>query len=277
MTPKESLTVDLPIGEFIGSKEEIEKVKDANLNYQTASFIEERYDNPNAIWPFVVNLPESNSIDPDTVPQYIKGRLIACHLWDGKGKINFFAMDKEKSLSQQKENEAYEFLSKSIKKYPKLFKDASEKVESIKQKRELINTKDFLNSISDKNERKIAEDLIFIRRITGITPSSEANLRGLRYSRITLKQIRSEDNFKSIKEWFKKEMKDSVIGIKVNGGRAILVYGMSDDLLTQVRMFAKVGDTYKLYNIEGVKHTRALDKALSTYWRKKIKSKQSKP
>lgn len=276
MTPKESSAVDLPIGEFIGSKEEIEKVRDASLNYHTASLISERDNNPDAIWPFVVDLPESNSVDPNEELDYIKEKLLADHLWDGKSKINFFAVAKVGGYFQQKENEACDFLSKSMTEYPNLFKDAVEKVKSIKQE-EINNTKDFLDSISDKNEREIAENLLLIRRITGITPTSELDLRGLTNNRRILGQVIGEGDFKSTKENIREDVEGGVIGIKVNGDRAILVYGTPDSYYTEVRKFAKVGDRYKLYTIEGVEHTKALNRALNDYWTKKIKSKQPEP
>jgi|GEM_PF-2517879 len=276
LTPKESSAVDLPIGDFIGSKEEIEKVKDANLNYHTASLISERDNNPDVIWPFVVDLPESNSIDPDKEPDYIKDRLLRAHLWDGKSKINFFAVSRVGASLQQEKDEACEFLSQSIEKYPELFKDASEKVKIIKQE-EINNTKDFLNSISDENERKIAENLLFIRKITGITPTSELDLRCLTNNRGILGEVIGRGDFKRTKENIREDVEGGVIGIKINGDRAILVYGTPDSYYTEVRKFAKVGDTYKLYTIEGVEHTKALDRALNDYWTKKIKSKQPEP
>jgi len=63
------------------------------------------------------------------------------------------------------------------------------------------------------------------------------------------------------------------MGIRVNVDRAILVYGIPDGLSTEIRKFAKVGNTYKLYTIEGLQHTKAVDALLTKYWEEKINNK----
>lgn len=279
LTPDESSAFDLPIGEFIGSKEEIEKVRDANLNYHTALLISNRDNNPDIIWPFVVNIPESNSIDPNEEPDYIKEELLKEHLWDGKSKINFWAVIKVGAHIEEKVNEANKSLSKTIKEHPELFKDAVEKIKRLKPEEvdatDAFNkTKELLNStITNENEKEIIENLLLIRRIRGIVPTSEAGLEN--HITEALKQVTNNEGFKQLKEELKKDFGDAdiIIGIKVEGDRAILVFGIPDAYYTEIRKFVKVGDTYKLYTSEKPKYSKALYRALAKYWKeKKLKS-----
>ncbi len=275
MTPEETSAVNIPIGKFVGDKQDINDVKEANLNYQAAWYISVRDNSPDAVLPFIVNLPESNSIDPSKVPDYDKDNLLRLHLWDGKSKINFFALYfREGSILRNQENDACAYLLDAITKNPAQFKDAVEKVKDVSKNNLSISArKNFLNLISNENERKIAENLLFISRTRGIIVRNKADIESLKNNKSMLKRIVSDKDLNTVKEKIRSAIEDSVIGIKINGDRAILVYGIPDGYYTQVRMFAKMKGGWKLYNIQNVKHTKALDRALADYWAKKAAKK----
>ncbi len=275
MTPKETSAVNIPIGVFAGEKQDISAVKEVNLDYQAAWYISVRDNNPNAILPFTVNLPESNSVDPSKVPNYVKDNLLKLHLWDGKGKINFFALYfKEGSILRKQAGDACVYLLNATAKYPVRFKDAVKKAEYIlKNHLDVSQNKNFINSISDETERKILANLLFIAKTRGIIVRNRADIENLTDSESMLKRIVSDKDLNVVKEKIRSSIADSVIGIKISGGRAILVYGIPDGYYTQVRMFAKVKGVWKLYNIQDVKHTKALDRALADYWEKKLAKK----
>ncbi len=267
LTPADSAASNIPIGKFIGSKAEVEKVEEANLNYQAALILYERDNNPYGIEKFTVDLPESKSVDPNSLSPAEKSKLINLGLWDGKGKISFVATLKVGSKIKEKEEAVINELINLKEKYPKLFDDAAQKVEKFKQN---SSPEKFLKEISNENERKIAADILFIKKISGITVRSEADLKNLRKNVEVLKQITRSGSFLEIKEKLRNDIKDSVIGIRISGNKAILVYGIPDALYTQIRKFVKIGDTYKLYTITNLKHTKLLNEELEKYWEEKI-------
>ena len=268
LTPGDSSADTLPIGKFIGNKQDIEKVKEANLNYQTAWILFIENNNPDILLPFIENLPESNTVDPDELSEFEKSKLLQLHLWDGRSKINFFATFKEGAILRKKEEKSIAILSALLKKYPKLFKNVANKVKALKQS-EIENT-NLVNSFTDYNEKLIAENLLFIRKLTGITVQSETDLKNLESSKNALEKIVGKGDFNLIKQKIEKDINKSIIGIKTEGNKAILVYGIPDGLYTQVRKFVRAGNTYKLYTIVNVKHTKSIDLALSNYWKKQL-------
>ncbi len=269
LTPTDSTTSDIPIGKFIGSKTEVEKVEEANLNYQAALILYERDDNPYGIEKFTVDLPESRTVDPNSLSPAEKSKLINLGLWDGKGKISFVATLKAGIKIKEKEEAVINELINFKEKYPKLFDNAAQRVEKLKRN---SSSEKFLKEISNENERKIAADILFIKKISGITVRSEADLKNLRKNVEVLKQITKNGSFLEIKKKLRNDIKDSVIGIRISGNKAILVYGIPDGLYTQIRKFVKIGDTYKLYTITNVKHTKLLNEELEKYWEEKINS-----
>ncbi len=273
LAPKDTAASDIPVGKFIGSKAEIEKVKEANLDFQTDWILYSKYNDPGIILPFMIDLPESKTVDPDSLPNFEKSKLLKLGLWDGKGKISFVATFKRGAVIREKEYEAVDALLPLIKKYPELFKISAEKVKSLKQGE--LNSKEWqlINSAKNENEKKIIENLLLIRNITGIAVQSESQLESLKAPRKMLAQIIGNKDFKTLRNKISKDIESSIIGIRVNGNRAILVYGIPDGLTTELRKFAKVGDTYKLYTITGVKHTKSIDSALANYWNKVLKTK----
>ncbi len=273
LAPKDAAASDIPIGKFIGSKAEIEKVKEANLNFQTAWILYSKDNDPGIILPFMIDLPESKTVDPDSVPDFEKSKLLKLGLWDGKGKISFVATFKRGPAVREKEYEAIDALLPLIKKYPELFKISAEKIKSLKQGELNSKGRQLINSAKNENEKKIIENLLIVRNITGIAVQSESQLESLKAPRKMLAQIVGDKDFKTPRNKISKDIENSIIGIRVNGNRAILVYGIPDGLSTEVRKFVKVGDTYKLYTITDIKHTKNLDEALVKYWNKKLKEK----
>ncbi len=267
LTPTDSTASDIPIGEFIGSKAEVEKVEEANLNYQAALIVYERDNNPYGIEKFTVDLPESKTVDPNSLPLAERSKLINLGLWDGRGKVSFLATFEAGIKIKEKEEAVINELINLKEKCPKLFDDAVQRVEQFKQN---SSPEEFLSKFSNENERKIAADILFIKKISGITVRSEADLKNLRKNVEVLKQITRNGIFLEIKEKLRNDIKDSVIGIRVSGNKAILVYGTPDALYTQIRKFVKIGDTYKLYTITNVKHTKLLNEKLEKYWEEKI-------
>ncbi len=273
LTPKNTAGCNLPIGEFIGSKNEIEKVKEANLNYQAASILYWKDNDPKMILRFMVDLPESRTVDPEEIPFSERSKLLKTHLWDGKGKISFVATFKSGATIRKRLYDAIDTLSDMTDKYPELFKEASEKVKTLKQDKLDAAGQNLLESVKDENEKKIIENLLFIREIKGITVQSKSQLESLKASRSMIAQIVGNKDFAHLKKDIKNDIEGNIIGIKTDGNKAILVYGIPDGLLTEVRKFVKVGDTYKLYTITSVEHTKSLDEALNKYWDKKLKEK----
>jgi len=244
-------------------------VEEANLNYQVALIVYERDNNPYEIEKFVVDFPESRTVNPNSLSATERSKLLNLGLWDGKGKISFVATFEAGCNIKEKEAAVIKELTELKEKYPKLFDNVVQRVEQFKQN---SSSEKFLSEISNKNEKKIATDILFIRSVSGITVHSEADLESLCKNTEILKQITKNGSFSEIKEKLRNEIKDSVIGIRVSGNKAIVVYGIPDGLYTQTRKFVKIGNIYKLYTITNVKHTKLLDAELKKYWEVKVKS-----
>ncbi len=264
---------NLPIGEFIGSKPEIEKVKEANLDFQTALVLYLRNNDPRIVLPFMIDLPESKTVDPDSVPDFEKSKLPELHLRDGKSKISFVETFKRGAVIRKEEYDAIDALSLLAEKYPELFNTSLEKVKALKQNELNSKGEQLINSVKTENEKKIIQNLLLIRKITGITVQSKSQLESLKSPRKMLTEIADRKNFEALKNKISKDITGSVIGIRINGDRAILVYGIPDGLCTEIRKFAKVGNTYKLYAITDIKHTKSIDSALLNYWEKDLRNR----
>ncbi len=197
LIPTDSAASDIPIGEFIGNKEEVKKVEEANLNYQAALIVYERDGNPYEIEKFTVDLPESKTVDPNSLSPAERSKLINLGLWDGRGKVSFVATLEAGSKIKEKEEAVITELINLKEKYPKLFDDAVQRVEKLKR---TSPSEEFLGAINNENERKIAADILFIRKIRGITVRSEADLKNLRKNVEVLKQITKNGSFSNIKD-----------------------------------------------------------------------------
>ena len=250
---------DLPIGEFIGDPDDISGIKDAYVNFAVS---ENPYD-------YTVTLPESYTVEPSTLPAVALKDMQTLGLWSGKGKINYWSVCKIGDLHSKEAKRITLSLWNDWRKHRKECESAFKKLEKVPVKMKYTDEdfKPILDKTTDPEEKRILNNLVFLSEMNEQLQTKEVLINYLNSPNPPV--VKNKVN----KEELKKILLDQVIGIKVNGNRAVLVNGVPDGLLVSLYKFVKIDDgKWKIYVVdEHPQISETTYRDLHNYWAKRLK------
>jgi len=249
---------DLPIGEFIGAPDDISGIKDTYINFAISK-------NP---YDYTVTLPESYAVEPSALPEVALKDLQTLGLWNGKGKINYWSVCKIGDLHSKKEEKIIFSLWNDWRKHRKECESAFKELEKVPVKTKYTEEdfKSILDKTTDPEEKRILNNLVFLSEINEHLQTKEVLINYLNSTNPPM--LKNKVN----KEELKKSLLDQIIGIKVNGNRAVLVNGVPDGLLVSLYKFVKIDGEWKIYVVdEHPQISETTYRDLHEYWAKKLK------
>jgi len=247
---------NLPIGIFSGNKADIAAIKDVYLKFIV---MPDRYK-------YTATLPESYIIDPESIPEVVRADLKKQHLWNGKGKINIWALAKIGDLHFAEGLQAQHFLWESRKKHPEEFESALKLLRSIPANERITPEyrKNKISAIKDPVEKEIFSKMLFLREVEGFSPEYINTITDGPEPASQVKEIPTKERMENVK----KTLDTCIIGISVSGNRATLLYSAPEGFLLHIVKFAKLNGEWKIIAIdEHPKLTESDVRAVVNYWK----------